>query len=212
MEVTLSKAFPHVDKICDASFLKRVTGIATKKDSTRFILSNPDCKAFFGKMETELIQVDSDAQNKIERYFTTITDELKSFKSSIKAAKEKETIDKKLAEREALKAELRRELEQEKEQQATRAELDMPAEVLKLPTPNTPIEASKASGSFDTPVDRAEEMDLDRFFKFLKRTVELDMISIRDINGTVLPITQVEFDQQIIKFSVKTPQQTKIKL
>jgi len=160
---SLNKTFPHVDKVCDAPFLKQATGITTKKDTVNFILSNPDCRAFFARLDAEMVESDAIIQSKITKYFTTIPEAIKTFKQSLKVVHEQAKLSKKQAERDALKAEIQREMEAEKIKTAhhaqIRSELDLPAEpiestigsTIKTPKPNLLSTTSTTPSNIGSP-------------------------------------------------------------
>lgn len=108
---TMGRMFPSVDKLCDATFMKKITGLTTKKSALLFIAENAMVYAFFTQMEQKMKENNVIVRKDIELYMTTTKDVLvaiSSFKIQLKQLEAEQKIAKKEQERQAI-------IEQERE-------------------------------------------------------------------------------------------------
>lgn len=152
VKTTLSKAYPKVDKICDAKFITKCTGM-TKKATTAMILGYDDCRRFFQNTEDSLSTINLGIRDKIEKYFSTIPEILKSAQMAVKeekALKLRQNKEKQVLQNDVLKAQVRAELKAEMAEEARiaaiRSELSLP------PTP--PVAAPVATPVAISPAPR----------------------------------------------------------
>jgi hypothetical protein len=209
---TLAKSYPHVDKVCDATFLKKATGLQTKKDATQFILNHPDAREFFSRMNEGMVKSNKDVQEKISKYLSTLNEDLNKFKKQLKFVKEQDKINKKNSEREALKAEIRREMEREEkekqEHKTVRESLGMPIEKINTeqitpdlspiePVVKTPImtETNNTKSPTVSPSQSPKSLELTDFYKFMNKVNEMGLLKCQTPDGTPVNIQQISFNE-----------------
>lgn len=146
---TLSKIFPKLDKICDATFIRKVVG-TTKKDAVVFITDNQECRRFFEAKEAEIDRHNELVQNDIRDFLTqkNMQYEIAKFKAVIKEKQAKEKADKKALEKQAIIEEYLRQQEKQKKETEERAKLGMgPSLSSQIETPaKTLIKPKTANG------------------------------------------------------------------
>lgn len=101
---TMGRMFPSVDKLCDAAFMKKLTGLTTKKNALLFIADNPNVYGFFNQMELKMKENNVLIRRDIEQFFGTkdVLVAISSFKIQIKQIEAEQKILKKEQERHAI--------------------------------------------------------------------------------------------------------------
>lgn len=124
---TLSKIFPKLDKICDATFIRKVVG-TTKKDAVVFFTDNQECRRFFENKEAEIDRHNELVQNDIRDFLSqeTMKYEIAKFKAVIKEKQAKEKASRRELEKQAIIEEYLRQQEKQKQEAEDRAKLGMP--------------------------------------------------------------------------------------
>jgi hypothetical protein len=85
----IATQFPRLDKLCDATFIKRIFG-TTKKDAAEFIIEKPEHVSFMTGLEKELESMCVCIKEKITNHFKDITtqQQITVFKRTIKSKNE----------------------------------------------------------------------------------------------------------------------------
>lgn len=144
MATSLSKIYPRLDKICDATFIRKVIG-TTKKDAVIFITENDECRRFFEEKEIEIDRHNEIVRNDILQFFqaNNMPYEVAKFKAVIKEKVAKDKVRKKELEKVAIIEQYLREKEQAKKEAEDRARLGLGPK----PVDNGPSTPSSSSSS-----------------------------------------------------------------
>lgn len=112
---TMNRMFPSVDKLCDAPWIKKITGLGTKKAALLFIAENSMVYNFFNSMEVKMRENNVFIRKDIEHFFQTkeVLIALSAFKVQVKQIEAEQKILKKKQEEEAIVEEARERIEQE---------------------------------------------------------------------------------------------------
>lgn len=112
---TMNRMFPSVDKLCDAPFMKKITGLGTKKAALLFIADNSMVYNFFNQMEVKMRENNVLIKKDIEHFFTTrdVLVAVSAFKVQIKQIEAEQKVLKKKQEEQAIIEEARERIAQE---------------------------------------------------------------------------------------------------
>lgn len=112
---TMNRMFPSVDKLCDAPFMKKITGLGTKKAALLFIAENSMVYNFFNQMEVKMRENNVFIKKDIENYFQTkdVLIAVSAFKVQIKQIEAEQKVMKKKQEEQAIIEEARERIAQE---------------------------------------------------------------------------------------------------
>lgn len=112
---TMNRMFPSVDKLCDAPFMKKITGLGTKKAALLFIAENSMVYNFFNQMEVKMRENNVFIKKDIEHYFQTkeVLVAVSAFKVQIKQIEAEQKVLKKKQEEQAIIEEARERIAQE---------------------------------------------------------------------------------------------------
>jgi hypothetical protein len=112
---TMNRMFPSVDKLCDAPFIKKITGLGTKKAALLFIAENSMVYNFFNQMEVKMRENNVYIKKDIEQYFQTkeVLVAVSAFKIQIKQIEAEQKVMKKKQEEQAIIEEARERIAQE---------------------------------------------------------------------------------------------------
>lgn len=112
---TMNRMFPSVDKLCDAPFIKKITGLGTKKAALLFIAENSTVYNFFASMEVKMRENSVLIKRDIEQFFQTkdVLIAISAFKVQIKQIEAEQKVLKKKQEEQAIIEENRERIIQE---------------------------------------------------------------------------------------------------
>jgi hypothetical protein len=101
---TMKRMFPSVDGLCDATFIKKVTGLSTKKNALLFIAETQPVYNFFNLMELKMRENVVIIRKEIEQFFSTkdVLVAISNFKIQVKQLEAEQKILKKAQEQEAI--------------------------------------------------------------------------------------------------------------
>lgn len=111
-----------IDKLCDAKFITKIIK-TTKTDFSLFVKENGDLLKFLTELEKKIDRTNEEYKESIEEYLATIPDEVLKFRNRLKEIKRQEKLHKKEIEKEALKAEIRQEMEAAEKKKALEEKL-----------------------------------------------------------------------------------------
>lgn len=186
-----------LDRLCDAKFINSLVK-TTKTDFAILVNKNAELKAFLGEIEKLIEDDHNKCKLMIQEYLELISSDILQFRSDLKEIKRQEKLRKKEIEREAMKAELRREMASDEKKQAILDKIGITTEEKK------PLNFKQAKSS-DIKISESQmqTMDIGTFYDFLRETVKNNLLIIKSDEGK-MTIRDIDLDENtgVIKIKI----------